>query len=576
MTRKTSGEQPPTSAGSESRSLRALKLSPEVDWYLSSRGIPRPTCPPKIKTPEPRKLKGARFDPERVDHVVFDAFPLLRHTQGKWAGAPMRPDPWQIAYIFAPVYGWVHKNDDGRWVRVIRTEYVDIPRKNGKTTIAGGQAICLTAADDEPGAMVFAAAIGKDQARYCFDPVKALAEKSPALAPHMKVTTNRIVHTRSSSFFAVVSSIADLLHGANVHGFVVDELHKHKSRDVVDALETGTGARDQPLGIIITTADDGRPGTIYAEKRAYCEQLARGVIKDPSFYGVVWAAGEKDNPFVEATWKKANPGYGISPTRAFLEGEAAKAQNSPATLANFQRLHLGIRTKQQTKYIELKVWDRSAGIVVEDKLAGRKCYGGLDLASTSDLCALCWDFPADEGAHDAIWRLWLPEDALESLDKRTAGAAAVWVREGFLTIMPGAVADYDFIREQINRDRETFNVVECGFDPWNSSQLVIDLLADGTKMIEVRQGYASLSAPTKELLRLLKQQRYRHGGNPAMRWQLDNLAVAMDPAGNVKPDKAVSGDKIDGVAAAVNALSRAMLHEEPKVSVYETRSLEVV
>lgn len=556
--------------------LRRLKISPEVAFYLDSRAIPFPTCPPKVKTPEPRKLKGARFDPERVDRVVFEAFPRLTHTQGKWAGAPFRPDPWQIAYILAPVYGWVHKNDDGDWVRVIRTEYVDIPRKNGKTSLAGGQAIILTAADNEPGAQVYAVAVGKDQARYCFDPVKALAEKSPALAPHLHVTMNRIVHTRSSSYFAVVSSIADLIHGANVHGAVIDELHKHKTRDVVDAIETGTGARSQPLVVIITTADDGRPGTIYAEKRAYCEQLARGVISDPTFYGVVWAAVEKDDPFVESTWKKANPGYGISPTRAFLEAEAAKARNSPATLANFQRLHLGIRTKQQTKYIELKVWDRSASVVVEEKLAGKTCYGGLDLASTSDLCALCWDFPDDHGAHDAIWRLWLPEAALESLDKRTAGAAAVWVRDGFLTVMPGAVADYDFIREQINRDREWFKVVECGFDPWNSSQLVIDLMADGTKMVEVRQGYASLSSPTKELLRLLKQQRYRHGGNPAVRWQVDNLAVAMDPAGNVKPDKAVSGDKIDGVAAAVIGLSRAMLHEAPRESVYESRGLEVI
>jgi len=559
---------------------RQLKISPEVAWYCESRGVPLPTCAPKIRTPEPRKVKGARFDPDRVDKVVFEVFPRLSHTQGVWAGKPLRPDPWQVAYILAPVYGWVRKNDAGDWVRIIRTEYVDIPRKNGKTTIVGGQLIYLTAADGEAGAQVFAAATGKDQARYCFDPIKSLAEKSPALKSHVKVTASRIVHPKSGSYFAVVSSIADLLHGANVHGAGVDELHKHKSREMLDAIQTGTGARAQPLVIIVTTADDGRPNTIYAEVRGYCEQLARGVFTDPTFYGVVFGAADNDDPFVETTWRKANPGYGISPTREFLESEAAKAQNSPANLAKFKRLHLAISTKQETKYVDLPVWDRNASLVDEASLAGRDCYGGLDLASTTDLSAFCLDFPDGDGGHDVIWRLWLPEEALAKVDERTAGAASVWAREGFLTVMPGAVADYDFIRAQINRDRETFRVREVAFDPWNSSQLVVDLMADGVEMVNHRQGFASMSSPMKELLRILlegtaEKPRYRHGGNPALRWQVDNLAVAMDPAGNVKPDKAVSADKIDGVVAAVMALDRAMRAQKPKISVYNTRGLEV-
>ncbi len=561
------------------RSLDELKISPEVGWYLENRGIPLPTCVPKFKTPEPRSIPGAWFDEDRVD-LVIESFDHLRHTQGKWAGKRLHPDPWQIAYILAPVYGWVRKNDAGDLVRIIRTEYVDVPRKNGKTTIAGGQAIILTGADGEAGAQVYAVAVAKDQARFCFDPVKHLVEKSPDLKDLFKPTLSRVVHRESGSYFAVVSSLADLIHGANVHGAVIDELHKHKTRDVVEAVETGTGARDQPLVIIITTADDGRQATIYAEKREYCEHLAAGTIEDPTFYGVIWAAEEDDDPFVEATWKKANPGYGISPTREFMESAAKKAQDNPASRASFLRLHLGLRTKQETKYLELADWDRNASLVVESKLGGQICYGGLDLSTTTDLTAFALDFPDMLGGHDVLYRLWLPEGALGSLDKRTAGNASVWVRNGYLSLTPGNVVDYDFVRAQINKDREAFQIREIAYDPWNSSQIVNDLEHDGALMVTVRQGFASMSGPTKELLRLLKEgtaegPRYRHGGNPAVRWQVDNFAVAMDPAGNVKPDKATAGEKIDGLVAGIMALDRAFRHQPARRSAYEDHGLEM-
>lgn len=561
-------------------SAEQLKISDEVAWYLKSRGVPLPSCPPLLKTPEGRVLPAARFDPARVDRVIA-AMDRMQHTQGKLARRPLHPDPWQIAYILAPAFGWVHQDDDERWVRVVRTEMVDIPRKNGKTTLAGGQALYLTGGDGEMGAQVLAVAAAKEQAGYCFAPVKALAEGAPLLKQHFRTLTGKVLHPRSGSYFMVVSSLADLLHGANVHGAVIDELHVHKTRDVVDAVETGTGARDQPLIIIITTADDGRQGTIYAEKRLYLERLARGVIRDPTFYGVVWAADPKADPFVEATWKTANPGYGISPTRAYLRAEAKKAQESPAGKSRFLRLHLGIRTKQETKYLDLTVWDRNASIVNEADLKGRACFGGLDLASTSDLCALSWDFPDGQGGHDVLYRLWMPEGALDRLDARTAGQATVWRDDGFLTVTPGDVADYDYIQAQVNRDREDFDCRECAFDRWNSSQLVIDLEADGLTMTPIGQGFASMSAPTKELQRILlqgtsKQPLYRHGGNPAVRWQVDNFAVAMDAAGNVKPDKKAAGDKIDGIVAGIMGLERALRHVPAKPSAYETHGLEVV
>jgi phage terminase large subunit-like protein len=547
---------------------------------LESRGIPLPDCPPRVKTPEPSRVKGAVFDPARVDKVIA-AFGALKHVSGQWAGSPLKPDPWQVAYILAPVFGWVVWDDDANeYVRIIRKLYVDVPRKNGKSTLLGGLAIYMLAADGEPGAQIVTAATSERQAGFVFNPIKTLAEKSPQLKKHVRTVGKKVLHPKSGSYIEVVSSVADAQHGANLHFVCVDELHVHKTPDLVETLETGTGSRRQPLIGIITTADSGKQNTIYARKRDYIEQLARGAVKDPSSYGVVWAAEAGADPFIESTWKSANPGYGISPTRAYMKSAAAEAQQSPADLAKFQRLHLGLRTKQETKYLDLEVWDRNRGLVDESKLDGRVAYGGLDLASTSDLSALAWLMPGEVG-FDVLWRMWTPEDNLPDLDKRTAGQATVWVREGFLTLTPGNVADYDFIFEQINRDREMLDVQGIAFDPWNSSQLVNDLTAAGAPMVKLPQTVGRLSAPTKELQRLLlegtvERPMFRHGGNPAARWQADNLAVWFDANDNVRPDKAHGADKIDAIAAAINAMSLVLALEPKKISKYERDGLAVI
>jgi phage terminase large subunit-like protein len=543
--------------------LRRLRISPEVAWFLVSRGIPLPEHAPLVKTPEPRTVRGAAFDAERVDRVL-DAFSNLRHTQGDLAGQPLNPDPWQIAYIIAPVFGWVHRNEAGRWVRIIRNLYVDLPRKNGKSTLCGGFAIYLTAADGEAGAQVLAAATTSAQASYVFAPIKQLAQVAPALRGHVRPLQNRIVHARTNSYFGVVSSVAEALHGANVHGAIIDELHVHKTPDLVEAIETGTGSRSQPLVVKITTADDGRPNSIYARNRRYVEQLEAGVFKDPSRYGVVFAALESDDPFSEATWRKANPGYGISPTKESLRTAAEQAKNSPAELASFLRLHLGIRTKQTTRFINLKDWDRNAGHLQEADLEGRGCFGGLDLGSVSDLTALCWLFPKDNRpGYDAVWRFWTPEDNLDALDKRTAGAASLWVAQGWLDVTPGNVTDYDHVKEQILRDMDSFDVASVGYDRWNATQIVNDLVAEDVPLVKVGQGMFAMNPALKELQRLVltgtrSEPMLEHGGNPLMRWMVDNLAVATDASGNVKPDKSNSGDKIDGVSALANALSEAL------------------
>lgn len=563
------------------RSRRAsADLSPEILWYLEARGYEVPKCRPLIRTPEPRTVKGAQFDPARVDRVIT-ALRALRHTKGKWAGRPIEPEAVQVAYIIAPVFGWVAPDSFGVLRRIIRDAYVEMPRKGAKTTLVSGLAMVLGFADGEAGAEVILGAASRDQAGQAFKPLAAVAKSSKVLQDAgVKALKTEITQESTGSVVKTVSSRGDLAHGANVHGGLVDELHVHKNPDLLEAIESGTGARSQPLVFIITTADDGQTTSIYAQRRELIEKLAKRTLKAPSMYGVVFAAEEDDDPFVESTWAKANPLYPVTPSPEFMRSAADKAQANPAALASFLRLHLGIRAKQDKRFLDLGKWDRNGSLVDATRLAGRRAIGGLDLGSVSDLTALVWVFP-DEGAYDILCRFWVPEEALPALDAATARTASGWVKQGWLTLTPGDVTDYDFIKAQLRKDLDAFDVDGIGFDRWNSSQLVIDLEADGAPMVKVGQGVQSLSAPLKELDRLVRtgtEERplLRHGGNPVLRWMADNLRVYMDAAGNIKPDKARSMDKIDGISALTTALAVAMTAEPTFVSAYESNGVEAI
>lgn len=568
---KTTRSRPPLSAD----------LSPEVRWYLKQRGYALPKIVPLVRTPEPRDVEGAIFDPARVDKAIA-ALGALRHTKGKWAGQPIVPSNVQVAFIIAPIFGWVAPNSDGEMVRIIRDAYVEMPRKGAKTTLMSGLAMILGFADGEPGAEVMLGAGGRDQANAAFKPLAAVAKSSRVLQDAgVRALRNEIIRDLDGSVVKTASSRGDLAHGANIHGGLVDELHVHKSPDLLEAIESGTGARRQPLIFIITTADDGQTTSVYAMRRGLIEKIAAGVISAPTMYGVVFAAEESDDPHSPVTWAKANPLYPITPSPEFMRSASDKAKAGPVELASFLRLHLGIRAKQDARFIALDRWDRNGATVDEATLAGRMAWGGLDLGSTSDLTALSWIFPVAGGGYEALWRFWMPEAALDRLDARTQRNGSAWVSEGLIALTPGDVTDYDFVKKQIAADLEAFQVSAIGYDRWNATQLVIDLEADGAPMVRVGQGFASMSAPLKELERLVllgaqDAPMIAHGGNLVARWMIDNLRVGLDPSGNVKPDKAKSMDKIDGVSALVTALAVAMSAEAPKQSIYETRDVLVL
>lgn len=553
---------------------RACALSPEVEWYLESRGYELPEwCRPLWRSPEPRD--EARFDPARVDRVIA-ALGALVHTQGEWHGRPIEPSPWQVAYLIAPVFGWVHEDADGRTVRWYRDVWFEVPRKNGKTTLTAALMTYLAFADGEAGAQVLLAAGSKDQARLAYDPVALAVSASPAMTDAgVRAWKSRIIRAADGAVIKPVASVGDTLQGTNPHGYLADEMHVHKSLDLIQSLETGTGARRQPLGVVITTADAGGTMTPYGVRRSRAEDDCR---RDPSSrYVCIFAAPRGADPGSEDTWRRANPGLGISPTLSSMRAAWEEAQTGPEERAAFERLRLNRRTKQSARFITMGRWDASAPSPIRTlaDLEGRTVVGGLDLASVSDLASLCWLTPRRDGdpggtpLWSAVWRTWTPEANLEALDRRTLGAASRWVDMGVLEVTPGDVLDYDIVRQRILEDDEAMTVEHLGYDPWSATQLGADLLRRGIPMVQVRQGYASMSAPLKAVKRRVYSRDLGHS-NPIADWCVDNLAVSTDPAGNVKPDKAKSGEKIDLVSALVTAMSQAMAWESAGESAYET------
>lgn len=535
------------------RKTRSTRRKPQAEW---------PQGQPLYQSPLPPDVLGAWYDEAAVAKVV-KALSALRHTKGKWAGSRFELEPWQLEHIVKPIFGWKHP--DGK--RIFRTAWVELPRKNGKSTLASGLALVLLCADGEAGAEVYSAAGSRDQAKIVFSAAKSMAQQTPQLAKRLKLMANVISFPGRDSVYRVLSKIAETAHGLNVSAALVDEVHVHKSRDLIDAIETGTGAREQPLVLFITTADQGEIGSIYAEKHEYAVNLANRTITDPTFYGAIWAAEETDDPFSEATQRKANPGYGVTVKPEYIAKEAARAKVSPSYFPTYLRLTLNIRYRSEARFLHLADWDRTAGLIVAEKLHGRSCYAGLDLASTTDIAALVLAFPADGGAYDVLPYFWVPRENIAERGRRDKVDYSAWVDGGLIQATPGNVIDFAAIKAKIVELGQVFDIRDIGYDRWGATQLSQDLDYEGFTVVPIGQGFASLSPPTKELERLVLERKIRHGGHAVLRWMCGNTVVRTDAAENMKPDKAKSTGRIDGIVALVMALDRATRNP---ASVYET------
>ncbi|MCM2390185.1 terminase large subunit [Streptomyces albipurpureus] len=542
---------------------------------------------PVLVTPIPAQA-GTWFDPAAVERVL-KFFLLLKQLIGRHSGRQFRLMDWQVRYLVAPVFGL--KRPDG--YRVIRTVWFEIPRKNGKSTLCSGLGLYLAFADREAGAEVYAAAGDRDQANIVFRAAANMASGSPPLKKKLGrrgIQRKLLEHPVTHSIFRALSSEGLRAHGLNVHGGVVDEVHVHRNPDVIDALETGVGSRTQPLIVFITTADDGaETGSVYATKREEIETLAGRHAEDPTVFGVVFGADQEAaefDPFTEDTLRTANPGYGVTVLADYLEGKARQAERSPAQLNRYLRLHLNIRTKQTTRWLAMDDWDRSGRdpgsllpVPVElDELEGRDCYGGLDLSSTTDMTAFSLWFPpqTDDPAEPHIWVpfFWLPEDNIDKLERRTKVPLQRWAEETpghagqALRLTEGNVVDYRAVRSLITDDlAKRFNILAVGYDRWNATETVSELMDAGVQMEQVSQGYAGLNQPCQQLERLVLSGRIVHGGHPILRWHVDCVGVKANSEGHVKPvkpDRQLSTKRIDGVASGLNALAMHLMRAEPE------------
>lgn len=530
-------------------------------------------CERHVRDLEQGGERGLTFDHQAARQAIA-FFTLLKHSKGEWAGRPLHLEPWQ-QFAVASLFGW--KRADG--ARRFRTSYDEVARKNGKTTMAAGMGLYLMLADGEPGAEIYSVATKRDQARISHSEATRMAKSSPAIRREVRIVRDNIHIVDTASKFEPLGADADTMDGLNVHGALVDEVHAHKTRQVWDVIETATGSRRQPLMFGITTSGYDRESLCF-QLHEYTQKILEGVIEDDSWFGIIYTVDESDEWDAERCWVKANPNLGVSKKWDDMRRLAARAKEMPSQLNAFLRLHLDIWTQAETKWVNLEHWIQCGQAVDAEGLRGRTCYAGLDLSSNIDISALVLVFPpmADGDKYQVLPRFWIPEEAMIERSRKDRVPYDAWVRQGYITATPGSVIDYAWILHQIDQDAQTYDVKEIAFDRWGATKIQTELMERGGEdwLVQFGQGYVSMSPPMKELERLIMEHNLAHGNNPVLTWMANNLVVRTDPAGNLKPDKEKSTEKIDGMVALVMGLDRALRHEPPKRSVYETRGLEIV
>ena len=515
--------------------------------------------------------RGLVFVPAHGWHIIEYIEKFFVHIKGPLAGRPMYLDPWQKFWT-AVLYGWRRQVDGARR---FNRGYEEVARKNGKSTWKGPQGSYLFSMDGEVGAEVYAVATTRAQAmtvfRPAFDNIKRWVRRSKGAAKSFKVfggLNQEKVELDSSvglSVFAPLPANAENLDGLNPSAILFDELHAQRNRDVWDVMESALGARLQPLLSAITTAGFILDG-ICTEVRAYLISVLEGKRVDDAFFGYVYTLDDDDDPFDERHWIKANPGLGRSKTLEYMRGMARKAAALPGARANFKTKDLNIWCNSADGWFDISIWDKGRSKFDPAMLRGRRCFGGLDLASTRDLTCYSLVFPPDEEGGEwyvLLW-FWCPQAKIDFEEHDDAAPYKAWAEAGWITGTEGNVTDYKPVRERILASRKEYDVAEIGFDRWNALQLANDLIDEGVPLVEVPQNTGGMHPGSKRLEELVYGLVFKHGGNPVLRWCAANTALLFDSNGNFRPDKKKSNanGRIDGIVATVMALTRATSHED--------------
>lgn len=502
------------------------------------------------------RLRGLIFDRDAAQHVI-DFFPkFLCHTEGALDGQPFILEPFQQAKLWI-LYGWYWK-DTG--FRRFKFAYNEIGRGNCKSTEASGLCLYELLAFGEPGAHVYSAATDKDTARIVFNTAELMLKRSPYLRERVTSYADNMHIPGTSAKFEPVASGADLLLGLRNQFVCFDELHVSPNAKLWDVFVSAMGKRDSPMMYACTNSGYDRHSVCW-NQREYSIKVLTGVILDDTWFAWVCGLDAGDDWENEKNWIKANPGLGVMVKVKELREAAARAKSDPSALNSFLRFRMSVWTSSDVAWMPPHVWERGDGALDVEVLRRRRCFGALDLSTTTDISAFVLLFPPTRD--DAMWRVlprfYLPKDCIQDRVRRDRVPYDVWERAGHFTLTEGRVIDYRVIRADIELLSRQYDIQEIIFDRWNSTDIVTNLEGDGFEMVEWGQGYASMNAPMKRLMELALSGELAHGDNPVLRWMASNVMAHMDPAGNIKPDKGKSKEKIDGIVALIMALGRAMV-----------------
>lgn len=504
----------------------------------------------------------------------------LPHVEGSWESQTISLEPAQVFWLVC-IFGWRRKTD-GR--RRFTTVYIEVARKNAKSTLAAGVALYCLTCEGEVGPQIIIGATTGEQAKKVFSPAKRMVEMTGDLREEFKVAafSRSVTCYQNGGFIQTINAKSKTQDGWNPHVAMLDELHAHKDRGLYDVVRSAFGARKNPLLWIITTAGYDVMGVCY-EQRTLVTKILQGVVEVDHYFGIIYTLDEEekdeagkvirkaDDPYDPKVWIKANPLFGVSVNADEFEGYATEAKNSPESYGEFVTKRLNVWMRARKGHINVPAWLKCAGDVDLDELVSVPCWGGLDLASVSDMCSfrLVWKV----GDRVKTWgRRYLPLEAIEPRTKQGNVPYQVWHRAGHLVATPGNVTDYAFIERDILWALETFNVQAIGFDPWNATDLVNRLLEKNAPMVLFRQGHGSFNGPMKELDRLYLKGLLDHGGDPILAWNASNVVARKDVNENIAPDKSRSQEKIDDYVALVMAIGMSSAAE---TNVYQSRGILV-
>ncbi len=527
---------------------------------------------------------------------------VLKHSADEWYGKPFILAPWQEEAL-CRIFGNI--DDEGR--RLIEMVYLEVPKKAGKSEFIAGVILLILILEATKGCQIYGAAAATRQALNVYRAAAKMVEQSSILKNRVRVlrSTNRILkRSDPDSFYAAIAADGDLGDGVNPSFVVADEVHRWRTRKQLenwDVLSNGGITRKQTLTIAITTAGVENESPLAWQLHETARKINEGIVSDPKFYGRIYGADKTDDPSLESTWIKANPSLeengGFLPLEKIREKYVAAV--AKGDLSSFKRYFLNIWDQKEDKAIEMAKWEASAGPwkaagllkeTCEIQIAGevgprkvrripddlmvhffqRRCFAGVDVSMTTDMSSAVFLFPGNDDDYDVLPFFWLPEANIKPLERRLGVPLRKWAEQGYLELCPGNVIDYRDIRARLDWGRQMFDLQEICWDPWNSRQISVPMIDDGHRCFDIRQGYMSLSEPTKKIISSVGEGKFHHGGHPVYRWNAGCAATVSDGKDNVmfvKPNRATSANRIDGMSASANAMARAIAAESNYIQV---------